>query len=113
MIPTSPNNPVQPNRPPLLPLFSSPNMLAAAFLINALLAGAALAIPSPRERVDKRVARRFAHLSSPRIASELSGTGSVAASNATGPLYSQNWSGSVLVANNVRVWSVSIRRIFD
>ena len=76
-------------------------MFATTFLVNVLLATAAFAIPSPRERLNERVARRAAGLtrqSNPKIASV---SPVAATSNATNAEFSSNWSGAVLVAGSV------------
>ncbi|EIW52514.1 aspergillopepsin [Trametes versicolor FP-101664 SS1] len=75
-------------------------MYASALFFQVLLATAAFAVPTSRERFAQRLARRSAgaHLSHPRVpstlaVSELSGT-----SNVTNAEFSTNWSGAVMSA---------------
>ena len=87
-------------------------MFAAALLCQVLLATAALAIPSSRERFAARLARRdgsgFDHQSQP---SQLVGSAPVAPVNGTTKgaeatnaqvVYSSNWAGAVISEKKVR-----------
>ncbi len=78
-------------------------MFGSALLIQVLLATAAFAIPTSKERLAERVARRAArsHLTQPKQlvvhpVSEEQATG-----NTTHAEFSSNWSGAVLVAGAV------------
>ncbi|KAI1792536.1 acid proteinase [Ganoderma leucocontextum] len=93
-------------------------MLVASLLCQVVLATAALAIPSSRERLAERVARRaagFTHRSQPNQFVEFSSVAEVnAKTNALTKVtkarkvsYSGNWSGAVLSAKNATYNSVT------
>ncbi|KAI0704684.1 acid proteinase [Earliella scabrosa] len=76
-------------------------MLGLALITQVLLATAAFAIPTSKERLAQRVARRAAgaHLTSPKqtvVRTMTSETGEL--TNVTHPEFSSNWAGAVLVA---------------
>ncbi|KAI0738297.1 acid proteinase [Daedaleopsis nitida] len=77
-------------------------IFGAALLTQVLLATAAFAIPTSKERLAQRVARRAsgAHLTTPKQVVEHVFTDAEAAqgTNATHAEFSSNWSGAVLVA---------------
>ena len=78
-------------------------MFAATLLCQVLLATAAFAVPTSKERLAQRVARRasgLAHLTTPNQA--VARPVSEAGSNSTHAEFSSNWSGAVLVAGSVR-----------
>ncbi|KAH9940061.1 acid proteinase [Epithele typhae] len=81
-------------------------MFASAFLVNVLLATAAFAIPTSRERLNQRVARRLGldHQSGVKVASssDIAATG-----NTTHAEFSSNWSGAVLVQGSGTFKSVT------
>lgn len=78
-------------------------MFGAAFLTQLLLVTAAFAIPTSKERLAQRVARRAAgaHLTSPKQTTAHTFTEGELATNATHAEFSSNWSGAVLVAGAV------------
>ena len=73
-------------------------MFVTALFVQALLAGAALAVPSSRERFEKRVAMRNGGVrqSLPKH------------SNETHPEYSSNWAGAVWNSPRVRPCASSL-----
>ncbi|KAH9851277.1 aspergillopepsin [Lenzites betulinus] len=75
-------------------------MFSAALLCQVLLATAAFAIPTSKERLSERVARRSAgaHQSRPRLPSTSTRVTDI--SNVTHAETSPNWAGAVLVANS-------------
>ncbi|RPD55203.1 acid proteinase [Lentinus tigrinus ALCF2SS1-7] len=75
-------------------------MFGAALFLQVLLATAAFAIPTSKERLAERVARRAArsHLTQPKQLVVRPVTEEQAAGNTTHPEFSSNWSGAVLVA---------------
>lgn len=99
-------------------------MLAATLLCQVLLATAALAIPTSKERLAQRVSRRasgLTHQTRPNQAVARPET--EAGSNATHAEFSTNWSGAVLVAGSVRIfllpfntaamsWQLNLTRLF-
>ncbi|KAI0656093.1 acid proteinase [Cubamyces menziesii] len=74
-------------------------MIFAALVCQVLVATAAFALPSSRERLAQRIARRAAgaHQSLPK---QLSSGPTTAVSNATNAEFSSNWSGAVLVSGS-------------
>ncbi|KAI0350815.1 aspergillopepsin [Trametes cingulata] len=84
-------------------------MFAAALLCQVLLATAAFAIPSSRERLAQRVARRAAgaHLSHPKAPGSARVADVDALGNVTHPEFSSNWAGAVLVAGSNTFKSVT------
>ncbi|KAI0824360.1 acid proteinase [Trametes gibbosa] len=85
-------------------------MFSATLFCQVLLATAAFAIPTSRERLAQRVARRSAgaHLSHPKIPSTTSQVTEIDSfSNVTHPQFSTNWAGAVLVANTATYQSVT------
>ena len=82
------------------------SMLASTLFCQVLLAVAAVAAPSSKERLAQRVARRAAglqHQSSPKQVSSSGLTSEF--TNSTQAEFSSNWSGAVLVSGAVRVTS--------
>ncbi|KAI0628022.1 aspergillopepsin [Trametes polyzona] len=84
-------------------------MFAAALICQVLLATATFAIPTSRERLAQRVARRAAsaHLSHPKRPSTTAVTEIDSLSNVTHPEFSTNWAGAVLIANTATYKSVT------
>ncbi|CDO72003.1 hypothetical protein BN946_scf184943.g38 [Trametes cinnabarina] len=84
-------------------------MYAAALFCQVLLATAAFALPSSRERLAQRVARRAAgaHLSHPKQSVPGPVTEVSSTTNATHAEFSSNWSGAVLVAGSGTYKSVT------
>ena len=79
-------------------------MLATTLLFQVLLATAAFAIPTSKERLAERVARRasgFAHQTRPNQV--LARPVTEEQSNSTHAEFSSNWSGAVLVAGSVSI----------
>ena len=77
-------------------------MFAVALFTQLLLATAAFAVPTSKERFAQRASRRasgFAHQSQPKALIE---TPTAAVSNTSHVEYSSNWAGAVLVASKVR-----------
>ena len=88
-------------------------MFASTLLCQILLATAVLAIPSSRERLAARIARReagFTHQSQPNqlvdapsnSIAEVPEVNAVANATTAKVAYSGNWAGAVLIAKNVR-----------
>ncbi|OJT02605.1 Aspergillopepsin-2 [Trametes pubescens] len=75
-------------------------MYASALFFQVLLATAAFAVPTSRERLAQRVARRSvgAHLSHPKVPSTSAVSEISATSNVTNAEFSTNWSGAVINA---------------
>ncbi|KAI0824354.1 aspergillopepsin [Trametes gibbosa] len=86
-------------------------MFSAALFCQVLLATAAFAIPTSRERLARRVARRSVgtHLAHPKISSTTARATNVdsALSNVTDPQYSSSCAGAVLVAQSGTFKSVT------
>jgi hypothetical protein len=76
---------------------------ATALLAQVLLVSTTFAIPSSRERLEQRVARRAAgtHLTQPK--QSVPGP-EAAVSNGTNAEFSSNWSGAVLIAGSVCIF---------
>ena len=79
-------------------------MLGLVLITQVLIATAAFAIPTSKERLAQRVARRAAgaHLTSPKqtvVRTMTSETGEL--TNVTHPEFSGNWAGAILVAGAV------------
>lgn len=77
-----------------------PTMFSVGFLIQAILATAAFAVPSNKERLSERVARRgAAHQSKPlnRITPQVNTDVELSSND----VISSNWGGAVLVADEV------------
>ena len=80
-------------------------MFAATLLCQVLLATAAFAIPTSKERFAQRLARRasgLAHQSLPKQGIESAHVEVNAHSNVTHASYSTNWAGAVLSKSTVR-----------
>ena len=77
-------------------------MVAIALLAQVLLATAAFAVPTSKERFAQRAARRASGLSHQSRPKQVSTSAISAASNASHVEYSSNWAGAVLVASKVR-----------
>ncbi|KAI0367120.1 aspergillopepsin [Pilatotrama ljubarskyi] len=84
-------------------------MFSAALFCQVLLATAAFAIPTSRERLAQRVARRAAgaHLSHPKAPGSDRVVEVDALGNVTHPEFSSNWAGAVLVAGSNTFKSVT------
>lgn len=80
-------------------------MFSAAFLVQALLASAAFALPSSKDRLASRRARRSGDVARTRQSKPVniitSPQVSAAVGNASHPEFSSNWAGAVLVASTV------------
>ena len=89
-------------------------MLGLVLITQVLIATAAFAIPTSKERLAQRVARRAAgaHLTSPKqtvVRTMTSETGEL--TNVTHPEFSSNWAGAVLVAGAVCHRSIITARL--
>ncbi|KAI0773056.1 acid proteinase [Trametes elegans] len=84
-------------------------MFAAALICQVLLATAAFAIPTSKERLAQRVARRAAgaHLTQPKQPAPRPQGDVSALSNVTNPEFSSNWAGAVLVSGSNTYKSVT------
>ncbi|RPD55201.1 aspergillopepsin [Lentinus tigrinus ALCF2SS1-7] len=84
-------------------------MFAATLLCQVLLATAAFAVPTSKERFAQRAARRaagFSHQSQPKTLSQGSAQANLITNNSHVD-YSPNWGGAVLVANTATYTSVT------
>lgn len=81
-------------------------MRAASLFASVLLATAAFAVPTSKDRFAERKARRAAGLSRQSLPNQRIAEPVAAVSNVTEVSYSSNWAGAVLVASTVRFRSV-------